>query len=206
MASGCLAKVVFSDAKHNFIIHYLAAIGLLLVSPVVFGFSGLDERLAAIPLEMLAPILGIILMTPVFMPEQNESIYDVVRSKKISHTLVCLLRILLSAVIIALLVGGLSLHMYHSGSQVTARVFASALISALTLGALGTFASALGDSSIIGYMVSASYFVLNMLLHNKLKKFDLFTFTDGGTKVNLWLAAAAAILVFAALLWRKIRK
>ncbi len=206
MASGCLAKVVFSDAKHNFLIHYLAAIGLLLVSPVVFGFSGLDERLAAIPLEIISPILGIILMTPVFMPEQNENIYDVVRSKKTSHTLVCFMRILLSAFITALLVGGLSLYMRCSDSQVTARLFASALISALALGALGVFSSALGDSALIGYMVSASYLVMDMFLHSKLKRFNLFTFSDGGTQINLWLAAAAAILITAALILRKYRR
>lgn len=206
MASGCLAKVVFSDAKHNFLIHYLAAVVLLLAAPAVFGFSGLDERMAAIPLEIISPVIGMILMTPVFMPEQNESIYDVVKSKKISHTLVCLLRIILSAALTAALVGALALCMRCNDSQVTARLFVSTIGSAIALGALGTFCAAVGDNAVIGYMVSISYLVMDLFMRTKLKKFDLFTFTDGGTKENPWLFAAAVILVLAALIWRKYRK
>ncbi len=47
---------------------------------------------------------------------------------------------------------------------------------------------------------------MDLFMRTKLKKFDLFTFTDGGTKVNPWLFAAAVILVLAALIWRKYRK
>ena len=206
MVSGCLAKVVFSDAKHNFLIHYLAAVLLLLAAPIVFGFSGLDERMAAMPMEKISPVIGMILMTPVFMPEQNESIYDVVKSKKTSHTLVCFLRIILSAAITALLVSALALYMRSNDSQVTARLFVSTLGSALALGALGTFFAAVGDNAVIGYMVSVSYMVMDLFMRTKLKKFDLFTFTDGGTKVNPCLFAAAAVLVLAALIWRKYRK
>ena len=206
MVSGCLAKVVFSDAKHNFIVHYLAAVGLLLLTPVIFGLSGLDERMAAIPLEMISPVIGMILMTPVFMPEQNENIYDLVKSKKTSHMFVCSLRILMSAAFTALLVSVLALYMRSSDSQVTARLFVSTLGSALALGALGTFFAAVGDNAVIGYMVSISYIVMDLFMRTKLKKFDLFTFTDGGTKVNLWLYAAAAVLIISALIWRKYKK
>ncbi|MBQ4466124.1 MAG: hypothetical protein II916_09210 [Oscillospiraceae bacterium] len=206
MVSGCLAKVVFSDARHNFLVHDLAAAALLLAAPVVFGLSGLNERMAAVPLEMLAPVIGTILMTPVFSPEQNESIYDVVKSKKISHTLVCCLRILLAAVLTAVLVGALAFYMRCSDSQVTARLFAGALGSALALGALGTFFAAVGDNVVIGYMVSISYLVMNLFLRKKLEPFDLFTFSDGGTAVDPWLYAAAVILILSALLWRRCRK
>ena len=206
MVSGCLAKVVFSDAKHNFLIHYLAAVILLLAAPIVFGFSGLDERMAAIPLEIISPVIGMVLMTPVFMPEQNENIYDVVKSKKLSHTLVCFMRIILAAILTIAIVGVLALYMRSCDSQVTARLFAGTIGSALALGALGTFCAAVGDNAVIGYMVSISYIVMDLFMRTKLKKFDLFTFTDGGTKVNLWLYAAAAVLVISALIWRKYRK
>lgn len=110
------------------------------------------------------------------------------------------------AAITALLVSALALYMRSSDSQVTARLFVSTLGSALALGALGTFFAAVGDNAVIGYMVSVSYLVMDLFMRTKLKKFDLFTFTDGGTKVNPWLFAAAAVLIIAALIWRKYRK
>ena len=74
MASGCLAKVVFSDARHNFLLYGLAAVGVLLFTPVIFGLSGLNARMAAQPMEIVSAVIGTILMTPVFMPEQNETL------------------------------------------------------------------------------------------------------------------------------------
>jgi len=86
MVSGCLAKVVFSDIKHNFLIHYLIALGCIVITPLIFGLSELNERMSAQPLEMMSSIIGIITLTPVFMPEQNKSIRDLVRAKKKPRT------------------------------------------------------------------------------------------------------------------------
>lgn len=206
MVSGCLAKVVYSDVRHNFLPHYLAAASVLLAAPVIFGLSELSERMAALPMETLSPIIGAVLMTPVFMPEQSESISDVVRSKKTSHTLVCFLRLMCSAVLALALVGALALYMRHSGSQVTARLFAGAAGSALALGSLGFFAAAVGDNAVIGYMAAIAYFIMDLFLRGKLGVFDLFTFSGGGTSVSPWLYVTAAALTAAALLYRRLAR
>lgn len=206
MVSGCLARVVSSDVRHNFLPHYMAAAGVLLLSGVVFGLSGLSERMAAQPLEMMAPLIGTILMSPVFMPEQNESISEVVRSKKTDHILVCALRLCCSVILTAGLVGILSLYMRYSGSQVTARLFLSAAGSGIALGSLGFFASAVGDNTVVGYMVSSAYYLMDLFLRDKLKVFDLFTFTGGKTEVNVRLYIAAAVLAVTALAVRKIMR
>ena len=204
MASGCLAKVVFSDARHNFLLHGLAAVGVLLFTPVIFGLSGLNARMAAQPMEIVSAVIGTILMTPVFMPEQNENIRDVVCARKTSHILVCFLRLLLAAILAVLLTGVLALWMRHSGSEVSLRLFAGAAGNALALGSLGFFASAVGDNAVIGYMTAFSYFFADLFLREKLGVFDLFTFSQGKTAVNLWLYVTAAVLVSAALAFRRL--
>jgi len=61
---------------------------LVLLTPVLFGTSDLDAQAAAIPLEMFVSLLGIVLLTPVFHPEQNQEIAEIVASKYVSNILV----------------------------------------------------------------------------------------------------------------------
>ena len=206
MASGCLAKVVFSDAKHNFLIHYILALGVLLITPILFGLNDLDEKLAAQPLEIMLPLVGVILMTPVFMPEQNESIRDVVRARKTSYHLVCFLRLLLAAVIMTVMTGAIVLYMKHCGSEVTFRHFSGAAASAAALGSLGFFAAAFSDNAIAGYMASLIYYIANFFLKQKLGVFFLFSMTFGSFSEKKWLIILSLVLIAAAFSVRKFRE
>ena len=168
MVSGCLAKIVSSDTRHNYLLHYLAALGVVLLTPVIFGVSRLDELLAAQPLEFFLPLMGAILMPAVFMPEQNESIRDVVRSKKTPYLGVCFIRLLCGAVFITALTGAFVLYMKSMDSVVTMRLFAGSLASTFALGAAGFFASAVSDNVIVGYMTAVIYYICNFGLKDKL--------------------------------------
>lgn len=203
MKSSCLAKVVFSDAKHNFLLHYLAAFGVLITAPIIFGLSELSERMSAQPMEIISAIIGITVLTPIFMPEQNLNIYDLVRSKKTSHTLVCFFRIICSLTVTALLSGGLALFMRYNSSDVGMKLYVSALSGAFAVGSLGLLVSSLSNNVIIGYMVSAMYFMGSMFLRNKLGVFDLFTISDGGDTVNIFLYFIFIIFTIIALIFRK---
>lgn len=206
MVSGSLAKVVFSDIKHNFLIHYLLALGFIVITPLIFGISELNERMSAQPLEMMSSAIGIITLTPIFLPEQNKSIRDLVRAKKTSHELICVLRTLCSIFVIIVLVGILAVYMKYNDSDVSLKLFISAVSGAFALGGLGYFMSAAGDNVIIGYMVSATYFIMNLFLRSKLDIFDLFTFTDGNNQVNIWLFIFSLIMIISAILYRKISR
>lgn len=54
--------------KHNFLPHFALAIAILLLTPVLFGVNDLDAKAAAVPLEVLVALTGIVLLTPVFAP------------------------------------------------------------------------------------------------------------------------------------------
>ena len=52
-----------------------------MLTPVLFGITNLDSKAAAVPLEMLISIIGIILLVPIFQPEQDDEVKDIVASK-----------------------------------------------------------------------------------------------------------------------------
>ncbi len=204
MVSGCLARIVYSDVKHNFLIHYIVAVCVLLVSPVFFSLSMLDSVLAAQPLEVFVPLIGIVLMTPVFLPEQNDSIYDVVRSRKVDHNIVCILRLLFSVIIAAVMIGAYVLFMKHCDSDVTIKHFIGSFANAFILGAVGFTFAGLSRNVIIGYMASVIYYMLNFTLGTKLKDFYLFSMIHGGFEEKKCLLIVALVLIIFTLTSRKI--
>ena len=204
MVSGCLAKIVSSDTRHNYLLHYLAALGVVLLTPVIFGVSRLDELLAAQPLEFFLPLMGAILMPAVFMPEQNESIRGVVRSKKTPYLGVCFMRLLCGAVFITALTGAFVLYMKSMDSVVTMRLFAGSLASTFALGAAGFFASAVSDNVIVGYMTAVIYYICNFGLKDKLGVFFLFSMTTGSFEEKKWLCILSVVLVVSGFVLRRL--
>ena len=204
MVSGCLAKIVSSDTRHNYVLHYLAALGVVLLTPVIFGVSRLDELLAAQPLEFFLPLMGAILMPAVFMPEQNESIREVVRSKKTPYLGVCFMRLLCGAIVITALTGAFVLYMNSMDSVVTMRLFAGSLASTFALGAAGFFASAVSDNVIVGYMTAVIYYICNFGLKDKLGVFFLFSMTTGSFEEQKWLCILSVVLVVSGFVLRRL--
>ena len=204
MVSGCLVKIVSSDTRHNYLLHYLAALGVVLLTPVIFGVSRLDELLAAQPLEFFLPLMGAILMPAVFLPEQNESIREVVRSKKTPYLGVCFMRLLCGAVFITALTGAFVLYMKSMDSVVTMRLFAGSLASTFALGAAGFFASAVSDNVIVGYMTAVIYYICNFGLKDKLGVFFLFSMTTGSFDEKKWLCILSVVLVVSGFVLRRL--
>ena len=204
MVSGCLVKIVSSDTRHNYLLHYLAALGVVLLTPVIFGVSRLDELLAAQPLEFFLPLMGAILMPAVFLPEQNESIREVVRSKKTPYLGVCFMRLLCGAVFITALTGAFVLYMKSMDSVVTMRLFAGSLASTFALGAAGFFASAVSDNVIVGYMTAVIYYICNFGLKDKLGVFFLFSMTAGSFDEKKWLCILSVVLVVSGFVLRRL--
>ena len=204
MVSGCLARVVYSDVKHNFLIHYIVALCILLASPIFFSLSQLDSILAAQPLELYVPLIGVVLMTPVFLPEQNESIYDVVRSKKINHDIVCILRLICSVIVILFMIGAYVLYMKNCNSQVTVRHFTGSSATTFFLGAIGFAFAGIGRNVVVGYMASVIYYILNFSFGTKLGYFYLFSMMHGCFIEKKWLILIAFCMASATFPVRRI--
>lgn len=77
-----LLKITKTNLRRFFPPFFAAALGIALLTPAVFGITDLNFTAAAQPLEMMLSTSGAALLTPVFFPEQQENIRDVIRSKK----------------------------------------------------------------------------------------------------------------------------
>ena len=190
-----LYKILSVNLRHNFIPHFFLALVIAFLTPALFGIASLDAREAAQPLERLLSLAGTVLLTPIFLPEQNENIRDLVRSKKTDYRAVCAIRLLYSIFFLAVIIGSFTLVMHYSESAVTVRHFVGGFSSALFLGSLGFFFAGISQNTIVGYMVSMIYYITNFGLKDELKGFYLFSMSAGSFNEKYWLLGGSVVLI-----------
>lgn len=188
-------KVLEINLKRNFAPHFCLAVCVALLTPIIFEVRSLDERLSAQPVEMMLSLCGTILLTPVFLPEQNEEIRDVIRSKRTGYLPVIILRVVYSLAALALILGGFLLMMHFRESSVTYRHFVGGFTSALFLGALGFATAGISGNAPAGYMVSLIYYIANFSLKNKLGKLFLFSMYAGSFEEKYYILPVSVGLI-----------
>lgn len=196
-----VGKIICVNLRHNFLIHFIIAVIIAVLVPVVFSIHTLDARASAQPLEMLLPFIGPILLTPVFLPEQDGDIRDVIRSKKTDHMLVCVIRIIYSAIAIALLTAVFVLVMRQCECAVTWKHILGSFASSLFLGTTGFAAAGLSGSVSAGYMTSMVYYAANIGLKDKLGVCYLFSMYGNKDFDSKYWLIALSILIITAVLW-----
>ena len=191
-------KILSVNLRHNFIPHLIIALVIALITQGLFGIASLNAREAARPLEQLLSLAGTVLLTPIFLPEQNENIRDLIRSKRTDYLAVCLVRLIYSIFFLAMIIGIFTFIMQCSESEVTLRHFVGGFCSALFLGSLGFFFAGISRNTILGYMVSMIYFITNFALRKELRGFYLFSMSAGSFTEKYWLLGGSMVLYAAA--------
>ena len=197
-------RVLSVNLRHNFMPHFVIALVIAFLTQIIFGIASLDAREAAQPLERLLSLAGAVLLTPIFLPEQNENICDLVRSKRTDYLAVCFIRLLYSVFFLALIIGAFTLVMRQSESAVTFRHFFGGFSSAMFLGSLGFFFAGISRNTIVGYMVSLIYYIANFGLKDELKDFYLFSMSAGSFTEKYWLFGGSLALFVTAFVLIKI--
>lgn len=174
-----LLSVAAINLRANSLPHLALAALMTGLAPVLIGISGLNAQAAAQPLEMYASLIGIVLLTPIFMPEQDERIADAVAAKAFPHLATCLLRACYSLAVLALLLGMLTYYMKWQGSEVGYTHAAGGFASAVMLGAIGMIGAAIARNAVVGYMAAAAYYGLNFGGSAAVGKLYLFGMSHG---------------------------
>ncbi len=188
-------EIAKKNLRHNSLLSIAAAVMLCLITPLLIGTANLDLNSAAMPLEMFVSLIGIVLLTPVFQPEQNEEIYDLVSSKYCNIGKVYLIRTLYSVVVVILLICLFTVYMQTQGSDVTIILVFGTVANAIFLGSMGMLTSALTGNTVIGYMPPFLYYALNIGMGPKLGSFYLFSMTVGNFRAKIWLLAAGVLMI-----------
>ena len=188
-------EIAKKNLRHNSLLSIAASVMLCLITPLLIGTANLDLNSAAMPLEMFVSLIGIVLLTPVFQPEQNEEIYDLVSSKYCNIGKVYLIRTLYSVVVVILLICLFTVYMQTQGSDVTIILVFGTVANAIFLGSMGMLTSALTGNTVIGYMPPFLYYALNIGMGPKLGSFYLFSMTVGNFRAKIWLLAAGVLMI-----------
>lgn len=192
-------EIAKKNLRHNSLLSIAAAVMLCLFTPLLIGTANLDLNSAAMPLEMFVSLIGIVLLTPVFQPEQNEEIHDLVCSKYCNIGKVYLIRTLYSVVVVILLICLFTVYMQTQGSDVTIILVFGTVANATFLGSMGMLTSALTGNTVIGYMPPFLYYALNIGMGPKLGSFYLFSMTVGNFRAKIWLLAAGVLMIMVSL-------
>lgn len=199
-------EVAGINLKHNALLSIAVSAALLFLIPVMVGTANLDIYASAVPLEMFVSLIGIVMLTPVFQPEQNAEIDDLVSSKYISTAGIYLIRTIYSIIAIVLFICIFSGYMSIRDCDVDLRLMTGTLSDAIFLGSLGMITSSICGSTAVGYMIPIVFYTLNYGMGSKLKNYYLFSMTIGEFGPKIWMLITGILLIAASILFRGIRK
>lgn len=181
--------------RHHAALSILVSVIILIITPILFGTTQLDAAESAVPLEMFISLIGIVLFTPVFQPEQDDAVRDLVSSKYISTRLVYFIRTVCAAILIILFTGLFVVYLQMQQCDVTVWLYLGTVANAVFLGALGMMTAALTNNTVIGYMIPLVYYALNYGVGDKLGYYYLFSMRISYFTPKLWLGVTGGLLI-----------
>lgn len=196
-----IEKVYF---KYHFVFHIFIAVILCLFSPFIMGVQNLDAYQTARILESFFCLMGIILCIPVFLPDFDVSVRELLESKEISIYFIHILRLLQSLLtLIGLLFIFLMFLKQNQCSFPFWKYFFGTLADCLFLGGIGLVVYSIFDYITIAYMIPFLYYILNYGSGKQyLGKFYLFSMVDGSFEETKYLLGAAVIFFIIAMAYR----
>lgn len=189
-----IAHLALVNLRYYFCLQAVCCVSILLFTPVVFSLIGLDAAAAAVPLEYMVSLIGIVLMVPVCSVRESSRIQDPqdrIGSQDLSMYLV---RLFTALTALFLCIGAFTLYLYANGCQIYLYHFTGAFINAFFLGALGMLGKTLFvQKGWCGYVLPVLYYLANMLCGSAFGRFSLFSMSQGSFLQKGWLLAAAAV-------------
>lgn len=184
--------------------HILITLLLCCLSGFFVSFQNLSPDQAAKAMEMFVAFTGILLFTPLFMPEQNREIWLLQKSKKMSLWKLYSIRIIQAVIIQAAIISLFIWILYIGDSEFSmGKLWLGSFSEIVFLGAIGFFVSGITNQVVLGYMVSIVYFVVNIGGSKYFGKFALFQMIKGKYDFIPWMAGGAVILIAAGIIIRE---
>lgn len=168
----------------------LLAFGFLFVGPAYW-----EALPAASFQEMLVALTGPLLLTPLFLPEQDPAVADVLRARRTSFSVILTVRAVCSLLFALLLPALAILLLAWNHNEILPGLWLGTISSSLLLGGLGAFAYSLSGNIAAAYMAPALYYALGMVLGRKLGIFNPFLLSSGqeGSKLPQLLLGLALL-------------
>lgn len=184
-----------SFVRRQYAPHLALTLLFCCMSGFFVSFRNLGAEQAAKVMEMYVAFTGILLLTPLFMPEQNREIWLLEKSKAMPMWRLYLMRVVEAVVCLAFIVTVFIQVMKQGDSQFpVGDMWSGSFCEILFLGSIGFFVSGITNQVVLGYMVSIVYFLANIGAAKYLGKFALFQMMRG-TYDFVWILLTAAIVL-----------
>ena len=203
---GSFGRIMCVNLKHNFGAPFVSAAVIVILTFLLFNVTGLKGNEAAKPIEFFLCWVGVMFLTPIFLPEQDRAIQDVICSKKTDYLKVCVIRVFYSVIATSVMIALFAGIMKISESEMDMRYLFGGIATALFLGALGFAVSGLSGNTTAGYMAVTLYYLANYGLKEKLGRFYLFSMSAGSFTEKWWLLAGAAVFIAVTFAVMKVRQ
>lgn len=189
-------EILKENTKYNLPVPLIVSIVLLCLSPLILGVENLEQADTAKVLEMYVALLGIVLLPPIFLPEQNQDLRDLIRSKYTRIEWIYVVRVLEAALVFAILLGIYMLRLWQNGCEMQVIPFYGGILAEmLFMGGLGILCYSLTDNLIAGYLVPIFYYIMAIGAGAKyLKVFYPFSISQGSYREKFWLFGGGIIM------------
>lgn len=195
-----------SFIRRQYAPHILLTVLFCVMSGFFVSFRNLDASQAAKVMEMYIAFTGILLLTPLFMPEQNREIWLLERSKATPLWQLYLIRVLEAIVLLMAIVTVFVFLMRQGGSVFSVgSLWLGSFTEIFFLGSIGFFVSGITNQVILGYMVSVLYFMVNIGGSKYLGKFALFQMMKGSYDFAALMLPVAFLLLAGGIVLRERR-
>lgn len=199
--------------KNNFkllILHNLIAFLLLIIVPAVFSIRNLKQGEVIYITERFISLIGIVLLTPITLAEDNKCIRELLLSKKVSLNFIWFQRIINQLLILSVLTTiSIFVFQWNHCELSISRVFYVTFANGVFLGGLGIFSYTITNQWIVGYAIPLCYYLMNLVFKDKkfMKALSLFSKEGAGSgRKHLILLIGMSLIVFSLLFLEKTKR
>lgn len=200
-------KIAGYNAKIIFGWNLAAAIGICILSALLFDLHYLAFNDIAQIGELYLSILGILLLPGLGKIEEKTNSCEIIYGKMRSYLPIWILRFILSSVVVFSLIAGVILYarMNHGDFDFFA-VTGGVFISALYLGLTGLTASNLQQEPSVGYIVSFGYYMFEYFSRGRYTSaFYVFSLLSHDYRPKYVLLAISSLLLLLNVIFLKYR-
>lgn len=197
-------KLAISFTKIQYLPHVALTFLFCILSGGFMSFRNLESYQVARVMEMYVTLAGILLLTPIFMPEQDVEIWSLEKSKATSMWKIYLNR-LIEAVLLLMVINSVFvyvLYVNHCFFEI-GTIWIGSFCEMFFLGSIGFFVSAITNQVVIGYMISVIYFAVNVGANKYFWNFALFQMMKGQYDFWEWMLAGSIVLCVGGILVRE---
>lgn len=191
-----LFQVITKDLKANVLPMSIVTLLLACLIPILFNLSPNSTPQAAMPGELFVPLIAIICLPTVFLPDQAEAIQAVINSKHYRLSLLRWLRVLWFLLLLSALNASIIIaYGMHGAAMPALALLYDFIAKTFLLAGIITGSYRITQNIVVAYIIPVTYFAL-CLGYTGLGPFNLLTLMHGRPMIdNLYQLIVGLVLL-----------